>query len=116
MYFLKCFLVIAFMELIIETRTFYKRTACHALCKLSVQWNVGACQENGRCLCRWGWTGPNGIYINVGNIKNLMLADYCTRPCHFTHSVRNRTCGFDLPPMTSLSTTKMPLFITPLIT
>ena len=117
MYFVKYFLLISFMKLVVETRSLRKRRACHVLCGASVQWNAGVCQLNGACLCRWGWTGPKGVYINVGAEPNLILADYCTRPCHFTHDFRNRTCGFDpsstTPTPTTVTTTQTTSTTTP---
>ena len=105
------------MKLVVETRSLRKRSVCHVLCGVSVQWNAGVCQINGSCLCRWGWTGPNGVYINVGAQPNLILADYCTRPCHFTHDFRNRTCGLDpsstTPPPTTVTTTQTTTTTTP---
>ena len=117
MYFIKYFLVISFMNLVVETRSLRKRSICHVLCGTSVQWNAGVCQLSGSCLCRWGWTGPNGVYINVGTKPNLILADYCTKPCHFTHNFRNRTCGFDptstTPTPTTVTTTQITTTTTP---
>ena len=33
----------------------------------------GACQSDGRCLCWWGWTGPNAVYLVSGSFKNRIL-------------------------------------------
>ena len=50
---------------------------CDPKCGTGVYAHAGTCQENGRCLCFWGWTGPNAKYttdnkILVGTIVLLM--------------------------------------------
>ena len=62
---------------------------CHPRCAYLYWHEAGRCQPNGRCLCKWGWTGPNPTYINGGELHNYILADYCSEPCHFTHDYRN---------------------------
>ena len=63
-------------------------TTCHPNCHPS----AGVCQNDGRCLCWWGMTGPNGAYIDGGEMHNRIVADYCGTPCHFTADVRNPRC------------------------
>ena len=64
------------------------KSKCHQKCGTGVHHAAGKCQSNGVCLCWWGWTGDNARYINGGKLNNRILADFCTRPCHFTHVVR----------------------------
>ena len=120
MYFIKCLFLTTFVNFGLEARYFYKRNNCHIFCGRSVWWNAGICQEDGRCLCWWGWTGPNGVYIDGGPRNNLILADYCTEPCHYTHDYRNLACGSDSSatkaPSTKLSTTEETISFTPQIT
>ena len=68
-------------------------SSCNKLCGTGVFHAAGICQENGRCLCWWGWTGPNAVYIDEGALKNRILADYCQDPCHYTHDHRNSQCA-----------------------
>ncbi|KAK3755610.1 hypothetical protein QZH41_017602, partial [Actinostola sp. cb2023] len=70
----------------------------------------GQCQSDGRCLCWWGWTGPNATYIVTGNLTNRIMADYCTESCHYTHDYLNTSCASiptpracSVPPNTSTS-------------
>ena len=57
-------------------------------CGTGVFTSAWKCQTNGRCLCWWGWTGDNAVYIDGGAHNNRILANFCTRPCHYTHRVR----------------------------
>ena len=120
MHFIKCLSIITFVNFGLDARYFYKRNNCHIFCGVSVWWNAGICQKDGRCLCWWGWTGPNGVYIDGGPQNNLILADYCTEPCHYTHDYRNPSCGSDSnttkAPSTKLSTTEETINFTPQIT
>ena len=61
---------------------------CNLKCGTGKYHAAGKCQNNGDCLCWWGWTGNNARYINGGKLNNRILADFCTRPCHFTHVTR----------------------------
>ena len=65
---------------------------CNELCGTGIFHATGICQVNGRCLCWWGWTGPNAAYIDKGEFENRILADYCRIPCHYTHDRRNQQC------------------------
>lgn len=120
MYFMKCLFLTTFFNFGLEARYFYKRNNCHIFCGISVWWNAGICQKDGRCLCWWGWTGPNGVYIDGGPRNNLILADYCTEPCHYTHDYRNLRCGSESSatkaPSTKSSTTEETISFTPQIT
>ena len=65
---------------------------CHPLCGASIFHAAGACQQNGRCLCWWGWTGENAVFIKDGQNKNRIMADYCTIPCTNTNNFPNPAC------------------------
>ena len=58
---------------------------CNPLCGGIGFHNIGVCQTDGRCLCWWGWTGPNSNYINQGVNRNRILADHCTEQCFHNH-------------------------------
>jgi len=46
---------------------------CHPRCGY-LFWHVaGQCQPDGRCLCWWGWTGPNARYVDGGPLHNRIL-------------------------------------------
>ena len=71
--------------------------SCNPLCEFPHM-----CQsEIGKCLCAFGWTGPNAFYIE----ENRVLADYCKQPCHYTPVVKNPACAADSPPATTTTTT-----------
>ena len=47
----------------------------------------GTCQSDGKCLCWWGWTGPNAQYILSGTLKNRIMVlmnkwFWCDFSCH----------------------------------
>ena len=65
---------------------------CHKLCQPNVY--RSKCQQpSGRCLCFYGWTGPNANYNTGDGIeKTKILADYCQTPCHYTHDYSNPAC------------------------
>ena len=65
----------------------HERPTCHPRCAV-----VGTCQPNGRCLCWWGMTGPNSVYVEGGELHNRIIADYCGEPCHFTPYFKNPLC------------------------
>lgn len=54
---------------------------CSPLCGTGVYWNAGKCLPSGRCLCFWGWTGPNAQYTTNNKILvgNRMGNISCTR-------------------------------------
>ncbi|EDO38234.1 predicted protein, partial [Nematostella vectensis] len=52
----------------------------------------GKCLSDGRCLCWWGWTGPEACYVDGGTYNNRIIADYCNDACHYTHDHRNESC------------------------
>ena len=33
----------------------------------------GQCLSSGRCLCWWGWTGPNACYVEKGTFTNRLI-------------------------------------------
>ncbi|XP_032234699.1 protein draper isoform X2 [Nematostella vectensis] len=66
-------------------------SGCHPKCGQAVY--RGKCLSNGRCLCWWGWTGPNSCYVNGGVYNNRILADFCGKACHYTHDYRNARCA-----------------------
>lgn len=77
----------------------------------------GTCQSDGKCLCWWGWTGPNAEYILSGTLKNRIMADYCTEACHYTHDYMNASCAsIPTPKVCSLpgNTTDPPIPCDPL--
>ena len=105
MYLIKYLPVLIFLILVCTEKSVCNYVDCHPLCGVTVWWRAGVCQQNGRCLCRWGWTGPRAVYVNVGKLKNFILADYCINPCHFTHDYRNPECGgTDVIPTTTTVT------------
>jgi len=34
---------------------------------------IGMCLPGNKCLCWWGRTGPNAVYINAGSYKNRIV-------------------------------------------
>ena len=49
--------------------------------------NYGSkCVADNRCLCHYGYTGPNAIYIRDPTHEHYkhVVADSCTVPCHYT--------------------------------
>ena len=109
MYLIKYLPVLIFLILVCTGKSLCNNIDCHPLCEITVWWRAGVCQQNGRCLCRWGWTGPRAVYVNVGKLKNFILADYCIYPCHFTHDYRNPKCGVTSKPssITTSATSKI---------
>ncbi|KAJ7386400.1 hypothetical protein OS493_008524 [Desmophyllum pertusum] len=65
---------------------------CDPLCGTGSYYGRGTCKSNGRCLCWWGWTGPNACYVDGGTYNNRILADRCVDACHYTHDYRNYNC------------------------
>lgn len=35
----------------------------------------GICLSDGRCLCWWGWTGPNACYVEDGTYRNRIIVN-----------------------------------------
>ncbi|XP_046840335.1 tenascin-like isoform X2 [Xenia sp. Carnegie-2017] len=68
------------------------KNPCDPKCGNQPYFGRGVCLSNGRCLCWWGWTGPNACYVESGEYRNRIIANYCARPCHFTPYVRNPKC------------------------
>ena len=66
---------------------------CDPLCEAIGFHDTGICQIDGRCLCWWGWTGPNAVYINEGVYTNRILADHCTARCRYNHAAQNPECA-----------------------
>ncbi|KAL9951117.1 hypothetical protein ACROYT_G043721 [Oculina patagonica] len=89
---------------------------CDPLCGTGTYHSAGQCLSNGRCLCWWGWTGPNGCYVNGGTYNNRIIADRCDRACHYTHDHRNDNCTNDntstAKPATQPVSTGIPLAAT----
>jgi hypothetical protein len=48
---------------------------CDDQCGTGDYENTGACQRDGRCLCEYGWTGPNAVYVM--DSANRIVADHC---------------------------------------
>ena len=67
--------------------------ACHPMCGTGIFHAVGICQQDNRCLCWWGWTGKNAVYIDDGVYRNRILADYCTVQCFYSGFYRNPECA-----------------------
>ncbi|CAB4027859.1 multiple epidermal growth factor-like domains 11, partial [Paramuricea clavata] len=65
---------------------------CDPKCGNPPYFGRGICLSDGRCLCWWGWTGPNACYVEDGTYRNRIIADYCAKACHFTPYVRNPKC------------------------
>lgn len=60
---------------------------CNLRCGASPWHIAGRCDRNtGRCLCYYGWTGPNSRF-RPGTL-NIIEADYCTEACHYTHDYK----------------------------
>ena len=76
------------------------QTACHENCNVyhGIPYNE-QCLPDGRCLCHYGWTGPNAKYIQdneyCGKYKGLkkIAADYCSIPCHYEPNYQNPMCA-----------------------
>ncbi|XP_065642860.1 integumentary mucin C.1 [Hydra vulgaris] len=66
---------------------------CSYMCGYSVYHDAGKCQQDGRCYCWWGWTGPNAEYES--ETSNRIFADFCVTPCHYTQDYRNKECASD---------------------
>eukprot|EP00111_Clytia_hemisphaerica_P022256 TCONS_00065421-protein len=66
---------------------------CHPRCG-AIPWHVaGMCDGlTGRCICFYGWTGPNSKF-RIGT-RNKIEADYCSEACHYTHDYRNTQCVY----------------------
>lgn len=66
-------------------------------CDLSCQSPTGGCLANGRCLCRFGWTGPSGsfpVYVNLGpNAGQIVTSSNCTVPCDYNPVFKNTACA-----------------------
>ncbi|XP_057301336.1 integumentary mucin C.1-like [Hydractinia symbiolongicarpus] len=100
----------------VKSRKAHRRssTPCHKSCGWLANEMGGACMSDGRCLCWYGWTGPNSAYIDEqGKRHNRIVADYCTSKCDYTVENRNPICL--LPPET-VSTTVNPTTKSPEIT
>ena len=85
----KVLIVISYVLAVFGQR---RPSTCNELCGTGIFHAAGICQVNGQYLCWWGWTGPNAVYIDEGEYKNRILADYCRIPCHYTHDHRNQQC------------------------
>ena len=46
----------------------YFVAVCDPLCGTGVYTHAGTCQPSGKCLCFWGWTGPNSKYTTNNKI------------------------------------------------
>lgn len=85
----KVLIVISYVLAVFGQR---RPSTCTELCGTGIFHAAGICQVNGQYLCWWGWTGPNAVYIDEGEYKNRIVADYCRIPCHYTHDHRNQQC------------------------
>jgi hypothetical protein len=54
-------------------------STCHELCGTGIYTKAGECQQDGRCLCAFGWTGDNANFVGEGPHKGRILADHCTQ-------------------------------------
>lgn len=66
---------------------------CDSKCGKGIFYGTGECQENGQCLCWWGWTGPGAKYVSGGATDKRITADQCTMRCHYTHDYSNPLCA-----------------------
>ncbi|XP_062519749.1 mucin-7-like isoform X2 [Corticium candelabrum] len=66
---------------------------CNSRCGTGIYHAVGSCQSSGRCLCWWGFTGPNAVYVVNGNLHHRILADHCTVACTYNHVYYNKQCA-----------------------
>lgn len=62
--------------------------ACHGNCG----GGAGRCLSCGRCLCWYGWSGPNGEYITEGDFIDHILADDCSMECPNTPDYHPLNC------------------------
>jgi len=69
---------------------------CHSSCYIYP--SIGRCLPDGRCLCAWGWTGPNSVYSTKPGYLNRIKADYCAIPCTYTMHFRNTDCLLSTKP------------------
>lgn len=61
---------------------------CNDKCTNDIYPSRSECLPTGRCLCWWGWAGPNGQYRDDKRLE----ADYCTKACHYTHVISPQKC------------------------
>ncbi|XP_062519594.1 uncharacterized protein LOC134194669 [Corticium candelabrum] len=66
---------------------------CNSRCGTGIYHAAGSCQSSGRCLCWWGFTGPNAVYIVNGKLHHRILADHCTVACTYNHVYYNKQCA-----------------------
>ncbi|XP_062520130.1 multiple epidermal growth factor-like domains protein 10 isoform X2 [Corticium candelabrum] len=71
----------------------HSTTVCNSRCGTGIYHAAGSCQSNGRCLCWWGFTGPNAVYIVNGNLHHRILADHCTVACTYNQAYYNKQCA-----------------------
>ena len=77
----------------------YLSGKCSPLCGTGVYWNAGKCLPSGRCLCFWGWTGPNAQYTTNNKILvgNRMGNIPCTRRMdQFKYFIKQSYCYFTI--------------------
>ena len=68
---------------------------CHKCAECHDALQFGLCIDGAttsKCLCKWGWTGPNAQRVIAPNevsewSRNRIRADNCKTPCHYTHDV-----------------------------
>ncbi|XP_066916199.1 tenascin-like [Clytia hemisphaerica] len=71
---------------------------CLYTCDARCQSQVGSCvtdgEYKGKCLCWWGHTGPNALFIETGGNRGRIYADYCKPNSDCTGwSVLDRWCA-----------------------
>eukprot|EP00118_Oscarella_pearsei_P022932 m.269252 g.269252 ORF g.269252 m.269252 type:complete len:104 (+) comp40534_c1_seq41:1575-1886(+) len=81
------------LTLLTEVSFNVQAQACNPRCGAGVYWAAGKCQSDGRCLCWWGWTGPNGQYIVSGQNHHRIKADYCETACNYNNAYYNPSCA-----------------------
>eukprot|EP00794_Sanderia_malayensis_P017308 gene17308-19041_t len=65
-------------------------TGCHEYCGKTQ--GTGTCESSDRCLCWWGFTGPNSTYVKAGSKKGRIQADHCEFGCSYNDNYRNPSC------------------------
>jgi hypothetical protein len=65
---------------------------CDPRCSTDIYNKAGTCLDKGRCLCKFGWTGPNAQYVASGPNKGQIVADFCSVDCPYTPDHQNPDC------------------------
>ena len=81
---------------------------CSPKCEVGYRGLYGTCLSNGRCLCRWGCTGPNAAFVQQGSLRNRIVADNCLVSCKYSYYYPNPLCTQIANPEPTTTTTTTP--------